>query len=121
MNAYGVLKGSRIYTTYIDTRIGIAVLQYSDPASHPGFEIDLTPPEPMLTELAPDIKRARMVVRCVMGKTGKLRDLRVLESPDPELAVRLVTALRQWLFRPAFKRDVAIDVEAILGFGITTK
>jgi len=121
MNAYGALKGSRVYTTYIDTRIGTAVLQYSDPASHPGFEIDLTPPEPMLTELAPDIKSAHVVVKCVMEKTGKLRDLRVLESQDPELAVRLVTALRQWLFRPAFKRDAAIDVEAILGFGITTR
>lgn len=121
MNAYGALKGSRVYTTYIETRIGTAILQYSDPTSHPGFETDLTPPEPMLTELAPDIKSARFVVRCVMGKTGKLRDLRVMESPDAQLSARLVRALRQWMFRPAFKRDAAIDVDVILGFGITTR
>jgi len=121
MNAYGALKGSRVYTTYIDTRIGTAVLQYSDPASHPGFETDLTPPEPMRTELGPDIKHAHVLVKCVMGKTGKLQNLRVLESPDPVLSARLLRALRQWLFRPAFKLDAAIDVDVILGFGITTR
>ncbi len=121
LNAYGALRGSRVYTTYIDTPIGTAVLQYSDPASHPGFEIDLTPPEPMQAELTADLKCARVVVKFVMEKTGKLRDFRVLESQDPELAARLVRALRQWLFRPAFKQDAAIDVEAILGFGITTR
>jgi len=121
MNAYGALKGSRVYTTYIETRIGTAVLQYSDPASHPGFESDLTPPEPMRTQLTPDIKSARVIVKCVMEKTGKLRDLRVLESPDPALSAKLVGALRQWLFRPAFRMDAAIDVDVILGFGITTR
>jgi len=121
MNAYGALKGSRVYTTYIDTRIGTAVLQYSDPASHPGFETDLTPPEPMRTELGADIKHARVLVKCVMGKTGKLQNLRVLESPDPVLSARLLKALRQWLFRPAFKLDAAINVDVILGFGITTR
>jgi len=121
MNVYGALKGSRVYTNYIETRIGTAVLQYSDPASHPGFETDLTPPEPVRTQLAPDIKSTRVVLKCVLGKSGRLRDLRILEAADSELAAQLIRGLRQWLFRPAFKRDAAIDVDAILGFGITTR
>jgi len=30
-------------------------------------------------------------------------------------------ALQRWQFRPALKANVAIDVEAILGFGINTR
>ena len=37
LNLYGVLKGDQIYTIYINTKIGTAVLQFADPSSvgHP--------------------------------------------------------------------------------------
>jgi len=121
LNAYGALRGSRVYTTYIDTPIGTAVLQYSDPASHPGFETDLIPPEPLRTQLPPELKSLHVVVKFMMDKLGNLRDLRLLESESPDSAALFLRALRQWQFRPALKANVAIDVEAILGFGITTR
>jgi hypothetical protein len=121
LNAYGALRGSRVYTTYIDTPIGTAVLQYSDPASHPGFETDLTPPEPLSTQLPPELRSLHVVVKFMMDKLGNLRDLRLLESESPDSAALFLRALRQWQFRPALKANVAIDVEAILGFGITTR
>jgi hypothetical protein len=121
LNSYGALRGSRVYTTYIDTPIGTAVLQYSDPASRPGFESDLTPPEPLQTQLPAEVKSLHMVVKFVMDKVGNLRELRLLESEDPASAALLMTALQRWQFRPALKANVAIDVEAILGFMTNTQ
>jgi hypothetical protein len=121
MNTYGALRGSRVYTTYIDTAIGTAVLQYSDPASHPGFETDLTPPEPLRTQLPPELKSLHVVVKFVMDKVGNLRELRLLESENSDSAPVFLKALQHWQFRPVLKANVAIDVEAILGFGITTR
>ena len=121
LSAYGALRGSRVYTTYIDTAIGTAVLQYSDPASHPGFESDLTPPEPLRTELPPELKSLHVVVKFVMDKIGNLREPQLLELGDPDSAKVLLAALQHWQFRPALKADRPIDVEAILGFGINTQ
>jgi len=121
LNAYGALRGSRVYTTYIDTPIGTAVLQYSDPTSHPGFEIDLTPPEPLRVQLPPDLKSLHVVVKFVMDKVGTLRELQLLESANPDSVAPFLRALQHWQFRPALKANVAIDVEAILGFGINTR
>jgi len=121
LNAYGALRGSRVYTTYIDTAIGTAVLQYSDPASHPGFETDLTPPEPLSTQLPAELKSLHVVVKFVMDKVGNLREPRLLDSPDPGTAAVFLRALQHWQFRPALKQNVPIDVEAILGFGINTR
>ena len=121
LNAYGALRGSRVYTTYIDTSIGTAVLQYSDPTSHPGFETDLTPPEPLRTQVPPDLKSLHVVVRFVMDKVGNLRELSLLESANPKSATLLLRALEHWQFRPVLKANVPIEVEAILGFGTNTR
>ena len=52
LNLYGKLKGEKVYTIYIDTWLGTAVMEYADPASaaHPYAE-DLVAPEPMRAEL----------------------------------------------------------------------
>jgi len=121
LNTYGAMRGSRVYTTYIDTAIGTAVLQFSDPASHPGFETDLTPPEPLSIQLPPELKSLHVVVKFVMDKLGNMRELRLLESDNSDAAVLFVRALQQWQFRPALKANVAIDVEAILGLGFTAR
>ena len=116
LNAYGALHGSRVYTTYIDTPIGTAVLQYSDPTSRPGFESELVSPEPLRIELPSGLKPVHVIVKFLMDKAGNLRELKLLECEDPTSAAVLITALRGWQFRPALKADAAIDVEAILGF-----
>jgi len=121
LNAYGALRGSRVYTTYIETAIGTAVLQYSDPTSHPGFETDLTPPEPLRVQLPPDLKSLHLVVKFVMDKLGNLRELQLLESATPDSVAPFLRALQHWQFRPALRANVPIDVEAILGFGINTR
>ncbi|MBV8052711.1 MAG: hypothetical protein JOZ80_16095, partial [Acidobacteriaceae bacterium] len=59
-NLYGELKGDKVYTIYIDTKLGPAVMEYADPtsANHPYAE-DLVAPQPMRADLPPNIKMSR--------------------------------------------------------------
>jgi len=121
---YGVLKGDRNYSIYIDTSIGQAVMQYADPssASHPST-VALSPPEPMRKELPASLHPGRVVIACILDREGALKNLRVLESggATAEAKSRLFVALENWKFRPAFRGDEPVEVDAILGFGIDTR
>ncbi|MGH3848014.1 MAG: hypothetical protein ACRDS0_42400, partial [Pseudonocardiaceae bacterium] len=61
-NFYGTLKGDKVYTIYIETALGTAVMQFADPnsAAHPGMQ-ELTSPQPIHTTLPPGLQRSRLV------------------------------------------------------------
>jgi len=122
MAAYGALSGARVYTTYLETAAGLAVLQYSDPASNqPGYDGDLVAPDPLNLSLPQDLPMARVIVACTMDHSGVLKALRVLETSDANVATRILTALAAWRFRPVLRRDTSIEVSAILGFHVGTQ
>jgi hypothetical protein len=118
---YGALKGDKVYTIYIDTTLGTAVMQFADSTSaqHPYAE-DLTAPQPLRTGLPGGVRRSRLVIACVLDQAGVLRDPQVLESTGREMAAKVLAALPGWKFRPALRRDQPIEVTAILGFDIDT-
>ncbi len=121
---YGVLRGDRNYSIYIDTSIGTAVMQYADPASasHPSGDA-LAAPEVMRKELPSDLRPARVVIACILSREGDLKNLKVLESGQGSEATRskILVALRSWKFRPAFRGNDPVEVDAILGFGVDTR
>jgi len=121
-NFYGALKGDKVYTIYIDTTLGTAVMQYADPASaaHPYAE-DLSAPEPMRADLPRNLKRARLVIACLLDRSGMLRNPHVLEPGGAELTAKVLAALPSWKFRPAMRGDIPVEVNALLGFGIDTR
>jgi len=122
LNAYGALKGGKIYTIYIETRLGTAVLEFAEqPSNAQHFESDLTAPEPMQSEIPADVRNSRMVVSCVIGADGALRNLRVLESAATDMTAKVIAALQGWRFRPVLRGDQAVAVDAILGFDIDTR
>jgi hypothetical protein len=118
---YGFLKGKN-YSIYIDTSIGMAVMQYSDPASaaHPSGE-ELSAPEPMRKELPPNLRATRVVLACTLDRSGLLRNVKVLEPGAAETTSKILVALQGWKFRPAFRGNVPVEVTAILGFGVDTR
>jgi len=122
LNLYGALKGDKVYTIYIDTALGTAVLEYADPASaaHPYAE-DLTAPQPMRADLPPNLQRSRLVISCVLDRSGMLRNPQVLEHGGKEMTAKVLAALPSWKFRPAFHGNQPIEVTAILGFDIDTR
>lgn len=120
-NLYGELKGDKVYTIYIDTTVGTAVMEYADPtsASHP-YADDLVAPQAMRADLPPNLKMSRMVISCVLDRSGLLRNPQVLEG-SRESTNQVLAALSSWKFRPVFRGDQPIEVTAILGFHIDTR
>ena len=73
-NLYGELKGDKVYTIYIDTRLGTAVMEYADPtsATHP-YADDLVAPQPVHADLPANLKLSRTVISCTLDRSGILR------------------------------------------------
>ena len=121
-NFYGKLIGDKNYTIYIDTALGTAVMQYADPtsAAHPYAE-DLIAPQPMRSDLPANLKPSRLVIACILDRSGTLRNLEVLEPGGREMTTKVMAALTNWKFRPVFRGDQPVEVNAILGFNIDTR
>ena len=116
------LIGDKNYTIYIDTVLGTAVMQYADPSSatHPYAE-DLVAPQPMHSDLPADLKPSRLVIACILDRSGTLRNMQVLDGGGAAMTSKVLAALSSWKFRPVFRGDEAIEVNAILGFNIDTR
>lgn len=118
---YNELKGDN-YSIYIETSLGTAVMQFADAASvaHPYSE-DLTAPEPMRKDLPAGLRPTHVVFACVLDRSGVLKDIRVLEPGAAETTSKVLVALPNWKFRPAFHGAEPVEVNVILGFGVDTR
>jgi hypothetical protein len=121
-NFYGVLKGDRVYSIYIQTSLGTALMEYADAASalHPYSE-DLAAPEPMRKDLPEGLRPTRVIFACILDRSGVLKDLKVLEPGAAQTTSKLLVALPNWKFRPAFHGNQPVEVNVILGFGVDTR
>jgi hypothetical protein len=119
---YDVLKGDRNYSIYIETSLGTAVMQYADAASaaHPS-SVNLSAPEPMRKEMPAGLRPTHVVIACIVDRSGDVKDLRVLEPGAAETTSKILVALHSWKFRPAFRGEEPVEVNAILGFGVDTR
>ena len=117
---YGKLPGDN-YTVYVDTAIGMVVMQFADadPNPRPGTGA-VTGPQGLRTDLPTGLPRARMVVKCKLDASGNLKNLQVLEPGPATMASKIMAALPGWKFRPATRGAQPIEVNAILGFNIDT-
>lgn len=125
-NFYGVLKGDKVYTIYLETGLGPAVMQYADQTSEKhAYGEELSPPEPMRLDVRGDLpatfKRSRLVIACVLDRSGTVRSTQVLEPGSAEMTSKVLASLPNWKFRPAFRGDQPVEVTAILGFNIDTR
>lgn len=121
VNRYGLLKGNKVYTIYLDTDLGMAVVQYADHSAG-SFHEELTAPELQHSEYPAGITgKLRLVVSCLIDPTGGLKDLHILETSNSEVAAKMVSALSKWRFRPVLRGDKAVEAQAIVGFGVDTR
>jgi TonB family protein len=122
MNFYGALKGDRVYTIYFKTEAGMVSLQFADPEStlRP-YTADLVAPQALRTDVSSDIPRTRLVVKCVLDRTGVVKNVSILQSAGGEFEKQVLAALPEWKFSPAYRGSEPVEVNAILGFGIDTK
>jgi hypothetical protein len=122
LGCYGCLKGNLTATIYFETSLGTAIMEYSDPASaaHPSSE-KLSEPEAIRKDLPKGLRPTRVMISCIVDRSGDLKDLKVLEPGAAETTSKLLVALHSWKFRPAFRGNDPVEVTAILGFGIDTR
>jgi len=121
-NFYGTLKGDPVYTIYFQTTVGVAVLQYADPSSaHHVYAQELTAPDPVRADLPAGVTPGRMVVACILDTAGVLRNVRVLEPGPAQMGAKVLASLPNWKFKPAFRADKPVEVNAILGFNVDTR
>jgi hypothetical protein len=121
-NFYGALKGDKVYSIFIPTAEGMAVLEYSDPTStRRAYSSELQPPEAMRTDLPANLPHSRLVIACILDRSGLLRDVHLLEPAGPEMNAKVLASLTKWKFRPAQRGDQPVEVNAILGFNVDTR
>jgi len=121
-NFYGALKGDPVYTIYFQTTLGVAVLQYADPSSaHHVYAQELTAPQPLKADLPAGLAASRIVIACILDPNGVLRNVRVLEPGATQTSAKVLASLPSWKFKPAFRGEHAVEVNAILGFNIDTR
>jgi protein TonB len=83
------------------------VVKKSDPA-YPG-------------ELIHDGVQGTVILTAIIRADGKVSDIAVVKSLDPQLDQNAAHALSLWVFRPALKNGQAIDVEAVITVPFRTK
>ena len=119
-NFYGRLKGDKVYTIYIEGALP-AVMSFADPASAThGYAEDLTAPRVVRADMPAGLPKARLVIACVLDRSGLLRQPRVLEPASAVMISKVLAAINNWKFSPVLRGEQPIEVNAILGFNIDT-
>jgi hypothetical protein len=115
------LKG-QVYTIYLNAAGMPAVMQFAEHRSSQGvaFSSDLVAPETVSTTIPDNVRVGRQVVSCVLTKEGTLDRIQFLLAATADQTERLLEALKQWRFRPAYREDAPIEVDVVIGFGIGT-
>jgi hypothetical protein len=115
-----LLRGEK-YTTYFDTSLGTVVMEFADEAAsgHP-YGATLVAPTAVRTDLGEGLPHARMVITCTLDVSGNLKNVRVLEAGPAEMTAKVLASLRSWKFQPAMRGNQAVEVTAIVGFGVNT-
>jgi len=111
-NYYGLLTGDN-YSIYIETSLGTAVMQYADASVAHAAGVPLTEPEPIRKDLPAGLRPTRVIIACVLDRSGVLKDMRILEPGAAETTSKILAALPSWKFRPAMRGNEPVEVNAI--------
>jgi TonB family protein len=120
--AWKNLFHSETHTTYIDiTNFGTVVMEYADEsgATH-SLSAPLSKPIAIESDLPDGLPQGRMMVACTLDASGNVTNPRVLEAGPAQMTAKVLAALHRWKFQPAMRNNQAVEVTAILGFGIDT-
>ncbi len=135
---FGVFSSSRIYTVFLDMRKTETdktpswPLEYAVPQSKPeqSKSIENDPPNqqglvlpfpafkerPVLpAELVRQYPGRMIVVFAIINAQGKMEQVSIKESPNPELNKPVLDSLGKWVFRPAQLDGENVAVELLLG------
>jgi TonB family protein len=52
-----------------------------------------------------------VILRGLIGSDGRIHSLKVISTPDPDLAIAAITAVRQWTYKPYLLNGAAVDMD----------
>jgi transposase-like protein len=131
LQAYGALRGGKIYTVYLGMSGRPWILQYCEvpnPTSPPPsqsrviqIEPPLVPPEPkekfdfhrLLVPI--DKKNALIVLRGIIREDGSVDHLSVFQGIDSEMDRTALVAFGKWKFTPASRGGKPVAIEILIG------
>jgi hypothetical protein len=132
LRIYGVLRGGKVYTTYLAMPERNWVLEYSvipsgeEKAVRSGaiqlsMDNGLAPPYPKekfdfyRPASVPQRGNRRIVLHGVIREDGAVEELKVLQGVHAEADELARVAFSQWKFRPASRGDQPVAVEILVG------
>jgi hypothetical protein len=116
------MHGDKVYTKYISTGAGTVVMQFADASSaNRLYSQELVSPEALLSNLPVKLNRSRIVIACLLDRSGTLRDVHQIEADPGAPTARVVAALYTWKFTPALRGNDPVEVNVLLGFNIDTR
>ena len=133
LRIYGILKGGKVYTSYLPMKDKDWVLEYTlppdadSPAAAPqgrvvaALQDSLAPPwaEKKFDFYRPAISQEKIsrtiVLHGKIGEDGLVQDLKVLQSVQADVDRLALAAFSQWKFRPATRQGKPVGVEILVG------
>jgi hypothetical protein len=120
LGLYGYLKGDPVYSIYLVTPMGPAVMQYAGKVSAGSYNGDLIAPQPLRADMPSGLPHSRLVIGFTLDRSGFVQHPRELEHAPAALSTRVLAAMSKWKFRPAMHGNQGVEVDAVLGFNIDT-
>jgi TonB family protein len=127
----GVFSHEKVYTVYLDMKKKSGdpgpswTLQYALMPANPNPN-GLIPPFPMVKEspnfaieLVQKNLNQLVVVYAIIDAKGKLQQVSVKQTPDPQLNQAALAALQKWTFRPAEANGRPVSVKVLLGIPVS--
>ena len=133
---FGVFQNQKVYTVYLDMRVSdddkapswtlqYAVLQPpADPSTGISIKVNGVPTPPYATlkqipELTPDQATAcagkMIVIAGILTADGKLEQLSVKKTPDPQVNSVVTDALSNWSFQPSQVDGKVVALKVLMG------
>ena len=130
---FGVFHNEKVYTVYLDMRdndedrtpswtLQYAVLQPQTGDASDRIRGTPTPPYTTLKEvpqfsaaLASKCAHQLIVASAILNLTGQLEQVTVKQTPDSQVNVPLIEALRNWTFQPAQVDEKPVALKILLG------
>jgi hypothetical protein len=120
LNSYGTFKNQMVYTIYFQTAAGTATFQFAEHDPSARYKGDLTPPDPLSTNVPTAAHGPGVVLSCLLDATGHVQNVHVVEGVMP-YSQTVLDAVRTWRFHPALNAGQPVAIDALIGIGISVR